>query len=371
MKTELDFEINSSLANYKVSFPLLNDLNDLKIKADAILVDSFFINRLTFEEGIPVIWIEANEGAKTLQGTLDIFIALKEAGLGRNSHIYAIGGGVIQDIATFVASLYMRGIRWSYIPTTFLGMTDSCLGGKSSINVGSFKNLIGNFYPPFEIQIVPLLGRTLPPEELAGGLAEAAKICFCKSTKDFDSYEKKASPILNGLWDERQIQDLLYTTLSIKKWFIEIDEFDKSERRLLNFGHTWGHALESATGFKITHGLAVAIGMMASVLFVKNDYYAESLFIHCLNLLSPILQEEHLNRFNSKVFVKAFTSDKKHTKDFYHLIVPNALTREQRLGVREIKVPSNNKSLDLILQAIEEALNILRLEVASKASMMS
>ena len=144
-------------------------------EADAFLVDAFFRDQLPLPANVPVVWIEANEDAKALPATIDVFIALKQAGLGRGSHLMAIGGGVIQDIATFVASLYMRGIDWSYVPTTFLGMVDSCLGGKSSINVGPYKNLVGNFHPPRRIDILPVFARSLPMVEMAGGAAEAAK----------------------------------------------------------------------------------------------------------------------------------------------------------------------------------------------------
>jgi 3-dehydroquinate synthase len=140
-------EIQSSLCNYTVAFNGLTNLAEWQPHADALIVDSFFLDRLNLPTSIPVIHVNATEDAKSLPATMDLFIALKQAGLGRGSHLLAVGGGVIQDIATFVASLYMRGISWSYAPTTFLGMADSCLGGKSSINVGEFKNLIGNFHP--------------------------------------------------------------------------------------------------------------------------------------------------------------------------------------------------------------------------------
>ena len=219
-----ELHIRSALADYSVVFSDLADLTVWRPQADALLVDGFFRHRLALPQGLPVIWIEATEEAKALPATLEVFMALKQAGFGRGSHLLAISGGVVQDIATFVASLYMRGIAWSYVPTTFLGMSDSCLGGKSSINVGPYKNLIGNSHPPRRIDILPVFARTLPPVELAGGAAEAAKIAFCRGAEAFARYEALAAPVLAGAWREDQLAELLHATLAAKQWFTETDE---------------------------------------------------------------------------------------------------------------------------------------------------
>jgi len=359
-----ELQIRSALADYRVAFSALSDLSLWRPEADALLVDAFFRGRLALPEGLPVIWVEASEEAKALPATVEVFVALKQAGFGRGSHLLAIGGGVVQDIATFVASLYMRGIAWSYVPTTFLGMTDSCLGGKSSINVGSYKNLIGNFHPPRRIDILPVFARTLPPVELAGGAAEAAKIAFCRGAEAFARYEVLAAPVLAGGWRENQLAQLLHATLAVKQWFIETDEFDRAERRLLNFGHTWGHALESATGFAIPHGLAVALGMMAAIRFVAARPVGQAsvpavhtnLWNHCLALLRPVLHLEQLNRFAPDAFASAFRADKKHGPQEFHLIVPVSSAAPTSLGVEEIRLPATDASLAIILAAMQAAL---------------
>lgn len=362
-----DIEIHSSLADYTVRFSHLNDLNTWRPRSDALLVDDFFRNRLQQSDGQSVIWIQANEEAKSLPATFDVFTALKKYGLGRGSSITVIGGGVLQDIGTFVASLYMRGIHWTYIPTTFLGMTDSCLGGKSSINVGPYKNLIGNFYPPQRIDILPVFARTLPVIEMAGGAAEAAKISFCRGTDAFTLYEQLASPLLSNDWEEEQLAHLLHTTLSIKKWFIEIDEFDKAERRLLNYGHTWGHALESATSFAIPHGLAVAIGMMASICFTGHQPTTAKLWDYCTQLLEPVLDSKQLESFEDEKFITAFRADKKHSSNHYHLIVP-AKDPGSDLGVHEIVLEATPDALHSILSAMHESLDALKRSKSSTAS---
>lgn len=350
-----DLQIRSARADYSVLFPSYADLSQWQPEGDLLLVDAFFRDRLSLPDRLPVLWIEATEEAKALEQTLPLFVALKDAGLGRSSQLTAIGGGVVQDIATFLASLFMRGIPWSYVPTTFLGMADSCLGGKSSINVGPYKNLIGNFHPPRRIQILPAFARTLPGVELAGGLAEAAKIAYCRGASSFASYERLAEPVISGNWQEHQLAELLHATLAVKKWFIETDEFDQAERRLLNFGHTWGHALESATAFAIPHGLAVAIGMLAAIRFTGQQSSSIALWNHCLALLSPVIEAAQLQSFNPERFLQAFRADKKHSPGQFHLIVP-AVVAANGLGVEEVRLPASEASLAAVLQAMEEAL---------------
>ncbi len=362
-----DLLINSSVANYKVSFVSDDDFFNSSKVVDIYLVDSFFQKRLDFPSNIPVVWIEATETSKSLPSTIDVFIALKEAGLGRDSHLVAIGGGVIQDIATFVASVYMRGISWSYLPTTFLGMADSCLGGKSSINVGKYKNLLGNFHPPVRIEIIPKFIHSLPKVELVCGMAEAAKIAFCRGKDSFLEYEKLATSILNSPFDENKYCELLYMILSFKKWFIEKDEFDQSERRLLNFGHTFGHALESATAFAIPHGLAVAIGMMTAIRFTGEKRMFDKLWRHCLELLITVLDIEILDNFDTQCFLSAFIADKKHSSNDYHLILPTH-PKVDKLGVEEVKLPSSNACLEKIQIAMLDTLSILKEEVLIQVS---
>lgn len=354
--------IRSALSDYTIDFHGLTDLEAWHPEADLILADAFFRDRISFPEGQPVLFVEATEDAKSLPQTIELFVALKQAGLGRGSRLLAVGGGVIQDIATFLTSLYMRGIAWDYVPTTFLGMADSCMGGKSSINVGAYKNLIGNFHPPRRIEILPVFARTLPAVELAGGAAEAAKIAFCRGPAAFSRYLELAQPVLSGTWSEQDLAALLHATLQVKQWFVEKDEFDRAERRCLNFGHTWGHALESATQFAIPHGLAVALGMMAAVRFLGSPSDCVPLWDHCLQLLDSTLDPTAVASFDPERFRRAFLADKKHSSGYYHLIVPTSsgvkpgMAPSTALGVEEITIPAGEPQLAAIQLAMEEAL---------------
>ena len=152
---------------------------------------------------------------------------------------------------------------------------------------------------------------------------------------------------------------MLYHTLKIKKWFIEKDEFDIAERRLLNYGHTWGHALESATNFLIPHGLAVAIGILASILFMKNLNIHKKLYEHLFEIIVPVLNKADINSFDESKFITAFNSDKKHSLNNYRLIVPTN-DINYVLGVEELQIKRSAQNLNNILIAMQKTLNLIK-----------
>ncbi len=160
----VSFDIQSSNKIYKVA--IREDLltkNLFEASNDLIIIDAHVLDLYPTLHAKNLIPIPALESSKTLDTVSYVIEQLRSKGAHRKSHLIAIGGGIIQDIATLVASLYMRGISWSYYPTTLLGMVDSCIGGKSSINVGKYKNIAGNFYPPQVITIEPHFCNTLEP----------------------------------------------------------------------------------------------------------------------------------------------------------------------------------------------------------------
>jgi 3-dehydroquinate synthase len=242
----------------------------------------------------------------------------------------AIGGGVIQDLTAFVTSIYMRGVAWIYVPTTILAMVDSCIGGKSSINVGPYKNLVGTFHPPKKVFIDPQLARTLPMDQQASGIIEAAKICFCRGPEAFRDY--MASNPHPGMAPDA-LAKLISLSLHAKKWFIEIDEFDQKERLLLNFGHTFGHAIEGASHYAISHGIAVGLGILCAIAFVRQDKKLDGdpyrttpivadLEEHLISLLKAVPDlPKHLTSLSVKEVLDRFESDKKHKQNSYVLIL--------------------------------------------------
>lgn len=289
------------------------------------------------EDAFSILAIEQN---KTLDTCSKIIEVMRSKGVQRGSHLNAFGGGIIQDLSTMTASLYMRGISWTYYPTTLLGMVDSCIGGKSSINVGSYKNIAGNFYPPNEIIIDVDFCKTLALEEQVAGLCEAIKICYAAKTSSFDKYIKNYSGLPLPLSSEK-LQGLIELSLLTKKTFIEEDEFDNGPRLLLNFGHTFGHAIEAATNFSITHGVAVGMGMLAEIrlgMLLKNsaelperarylDFYIRSLLKSIPDMVGNI------QYLDSDVAFAAFQSDKKHTKQSYVIVTLDELGFLERVSI--------------------------------------
>lgn len=323
------FDISSSTGNYNVvaGANLLERV--IAQNSAAIFMVDERLESILPEFVTKRILIKANENTKSLECMPEIILKMREAGANRTSHLVAIGGGVIQDIATFVASTYMRGIKWTYMPTTLLGMADSCIGGKSSINVLGYKNLIGNFYPPVDVLIDMAFIKTLNEEQVVGGLYEAAKICYARGYQQFQEYLNE-SPSFSMNSDNAQ--RVIVRALKTKKWFIETDEFDQNERLLLNFGHTFGHALEAGTDFGITHGIAVGIGMVVAVEYAKKSSLlspvgisrAEHLIQHVKSMLGDGLENVIANppKIDLALIMEKFNNDKKHRTELYRMVVP-------------------------------------------------
>lgn len=318
------FEVRSAAHSYGVT--VADGVVDafLAARPDAFVVcDTIFEERLA-APGRRVIGLEAVETGKTLEVAGRLIEALREGGCSRADRLVAVGGGIVQDVACFAASIYMRGIPWDYCPTTLLGMVDSCIGGKSSINVGRFKNIAGTFHPPASILVDVDFVSTLPPDQYTGGLCEAAKICFARGPDAFSAYLDREPGLGMGA-------DALAETVSLslrsKQWFIEIDEFDRNERLTLNFGHTFGHALEAATGFSINHGLGVGIGVLCALDFADRETgirtdRTEALDAHMRGLVRGSLSPDLLGRLDRPGFARAFLSDKKHDRDTLRLVLP-------------------------------------------------
>lgn len=318
---------------------------------DVVLADRYFEPLLNAAE-VPVVYVDADEKHKTLAGAEALIVDCFEAGARRGSRLLAVGGGVVQDLATLVASLYMRGLPWSYAPTTLMAMADSCIGGKSSINAGSVKNLVGNIYPPTAVTVDPVFLQTLNVEELVAGLSEAVKICFCRGSSSFDTYLDHFARFDQ---EPSHAAALLHHVLSAKQWFVETDEFDQKERRLLNFGHTFGHALESAASFAVSHGVGVAIGMLCAVNLTAArttlDEDATLLADHSRRLLQRIPDlGASLAGLDLAVFERSFRGDKKHRDGEFRLILP-----ARGGGVEEVGLPAGDTAMTAVRKALVQS----------------
>lgn len=351
------FKIKSSTDSYPVflgSDFYKNYLSKLDpnsiIICDQLLVEKYQLESLP----VKLISIEAKEDNKDLSNISEVICRLKDHQLKRGGLLVGIGGGIIQDITCFVASIYMRGVDWAYFPTTFLGMCDSCIGGKSSINVLGIKNLVGNFYPPKEIYIDLNFAKSLNSEQIDSGISEAIKICFARN--DVKIFEKCCALLKEK--NENYLFEIAALTLETKKWFIEIDEFDKKERQLLNFGHTFGHAIEGAANFAIPHGIAVAYGMLWAIYFssminnfdhklVKNISDLENLLMNLLKSYDGFIGT--IKTLDSKIILSKFISDKKHKTNQYVCILPN------KDGFLEItSIEKNDDFLKIFKNSFEE-----------------
>ncbi len=330
-----------------------------------VIADDYFRTASPVLSSVPsVLYYPALETVKSLDAAPELIERLRKHGANRRTLLVAVGGGVIQDFVAFAASIYMRGVEWHYVPTTILAMVDSCIGGKSSINVGPYKNLVGTFHPPQTVWIDPELARTLPIDQQASGIIEAAKICFCRGSESFRHYLSTGP---HPGMDSRALGALITHSLHAKKWFIEIDEFDRKERLLLNFGHTFGHAIEGASHYAISHGIAVGLGILCALAFERqasgtSDPYANAPMVakladHLDTLIRAVPKlRESVGALSLPEVLERFESDKKHTEDAYALVLV-----ETSGAVVLRKIPKSAEVRSRIEQAIRSVVEIYAL----------
>lgn len=205
-----------------------------------------------------VLTIEPGEVSKTLATVENLCKMLLESGADRSSFILGFGGGVVCDIAGMTASVYMRGVRHAFVSTTLLSQVDASIGGKNGVNLGVYKNLIGTFCQPEFVLCDHDMLRTLPDQEFRSGLGELYKHGVIRDRKLLFDISASADQLRTG--DPAVLGDLIMRAVKIKASVVRRDPLEKGLRRILNFGHTFGHVLE--TRYSIPHGLAVAQGMM-------------------------------------------------------------------------------------------------------------
>lgn len=258
---------------------------------------------------------------KSLNTYTEIMNVLLVNNFDRHDAIIALGGGLTSDLAGFVAATYMRGIKFYVIPTTVLSQVDASIGGKVAVNFHGYKNLIGNFYQPAKVIIDTNTLLSLDKRLYSEGFAEVIKMAAIFDEEFFTSLEK----------DNLQIDEIIYRSLLIKKNVVELDEKEKGLRKILNFGHTIGHAIESLSNGKLLHGEAVAIGML---------YCSEG---EARERLMNLLQRYNLpinDDYSTEAIMKMLPHDKKKSGDFISVILC------KRIGEYEIK--------DLALEEIED-----------------
>lgn len=306
-----NFEIISHKGPYKVEF----DNNLLQSNLIWELGTHYIIDQnvlpLLGNIKVPYVQIEATEYTKSYLGIEPVIQELVKLNLNRSSRLVAIGGGITQDITCFIANNFMRGVDWSFVPTTLLAQADSCIGSKSSINFGNYKNLLGSFTPPNCVLISNQFLSTLEEKDIRSGIGEIIKLYLIGGNL-VDS-----NTILENL-DKH-----LYETLQIKKNYIEVDEFDKGIRNILNYGHCIGHAIEGAVNFAIPHGIAVSMGMDAANRFALEEGLID---YDRFDKMNEVLFSNYQTFIDVKIplndVLENMTHDKKSTSSKINLILP-------------------------------------------------
>jgi 3-dehydroquinate synthase len=230
----------------------------------------------------PVFVIKAGEASKKLEVIETLAERLIEAGIDRTGFILGIGGGVVCDIAGFLASIYMRGIRCAYISSSLLSQVDASTGGKNGVNLGSTKNVLGCFKQPEFVICDPVMLQTLPEEEYLSGVAELIKTAIIGNKKLFEIIEKNQEGIIKR--DYELLSMLISMAVNFKAAVVSEDEKESGLRRILNFGHTYGHSIEMYKSFR--HGYAVASGMMMAANFsLQRGYISDAEYNRIASLL--------------------------------------------------------------------------------------
>ncbi|MBN1532967.1 MAG: 3-dehydroquinate synthase [Spirochaetes bacterium] len=266
------------------------------------------------------------EERKSLVSVEELYDRIMVKSPKKNLILVSIGGGITQDITGYVASTLYRGIKWIYIPTTLLAQADSCIGAKTSLNYKNYKNLIGTFYPPHEVYIVPHFLDSLGDLDYFSGIGEIAKLHIIGGEGRVKSFIED----LKGLRDRDALalNRAIHAALSIKEGYIEDDEFDSGRRNILNYGHCFGHAIESSTDFAVPHGQAVVLGMILANYVARNRGVlaaeTENRILH--EVLLPVLYVDP-NRvsIDEDRIVESMKKDKKRIGEGLPLVMPESI----------------------------------------------
>ena len=320
-RQEFPFTINSFPHPYDVSVvKSVDDYHDLLDKADFIIVDKriFDIYKLGTQTNAKLFLIDASESAKNMNTVLSLINEMIASEISKGSLVLAVGGGIIQDISACACALFRRGQPFCYLPSTSLGQLDSCVGAKCAINTDKAKNIIGLFSAPRSVIIPLFMISTMPINDHRAGLAEMLRLCLTASDSALNSYIQLFDRISNPLQlDKEAYMEALSLSLSIKKSVVDYDEYEKDVRRSMNYGHTFGHAIEKLVNFTIPHGIAVLIGMHISNTFSnKRGLMSDSVFQTIsdsvkMTLLGSQLNFEILNTIDSQRIIDQFKYDKK------------------------------------------------------------
>lgn len=285
------------------------------------LVNKLYAKKLKLK-GARKIIIPRGERFKTLESAEKIWNKLASWKIARDATIVALGGGVVCDLAGFVASTYMRGVNLIHVPTTLLAQVDASIGGKTGVDHPKCKNMIGSFYQPKLVYIDVNTLKTLPQKEIRNGLAEVIKYGVIRSPRIIELFENNKK-MTSSLW-----QEIVFECASIKADVVHADEKElKGVRMILNFGHTVGHAIESLLKYKnMAHGEGVAIGMVAAgVIAFKMGMLDPKELERLWNTISNLGLPTYVKKLTPKQILNAMKTDKKIRKGKLKLVLPESI----------------------------------------------
>ena len=324
-----DLVVRSHKGDYRVRFEegVLAELgssasDEVRFVIDARVAQLYSEDLTPLLERSSTLVVEAVEPSKSLERMPDYIDHLVAHGVRRGQALVAIGGGITQDIVCFIAATLLRGLDWRFVPTTLLAQADSCIGSKSSINVRNAKNIVGTFTPPQEILIDVDLLETLAPPDFRSGVGEMLKVHAIAGPKAFDEIAADYALLAT---DRDALLKYISRSLEYKRRLIEADEFDRGVRNVMNYGHTFGHAIESATEFAVPHGIAVTVGMdMANHVAWKLGCTTEEQVRRMRPVLRANSQGFHDVPVPFEAFIEAIAMDKKRTATGLRLVLPDA-----------------------------------------------
>lgn len=307
----LGFQVKSSPRPYQVIFYSGDGAGErlateiCSHKGALLLIDQtlfdLYLSKNPEVKNVPTFFVNAIEENKGIETVLEVIDFLEKNKATKSSMLYVVGGGILQDLGAFAGYIYKRGIPWTYVPTTLLGQGDSSVGGKTALNHKSTKNLLALFSAPRKIITDTGFLKTLPKEDWFSGVGEIFRLCITGGNDFLEVFDREIDAFLTG--DIDATSRLIATSLSAKKAIVEFDEFELDLRRSMNYGHSFGHALEALTGYKISHGLGVTIGILVeNEIAYQRGMLAKSERDRLLALGRRILPKESLELFiNAKL----------------------------------------------------------------------
>ncbi len=338
-----NINIHSKLYDYSVEFvaSFADTLKEIEGNVVYVIDKNVFHLYETCFYGIDtgrIFFMDPVETKKNMETVMDIICFWKDIHVTKDWKVICLGGGITQDVTTIASNLFLRNVDWYFFPTTLLSMCDSCIGGKCGINLGEYKNQIGVFYPPKKIFIDVNFIHTLSEEDYMNGWGELLKFSLTEDTGFFNRIKQEECYI-----PCKNIAEYIFKGLEVKKKVIEADEFESDLRRILNYGHTFGHALEAYTHYKIPHGIAVIWGMdVANYISLQEKLITKQYYLEIKQLVKGEFLKKEIVIEDSDSLFEIIKTDKKVRN---HVLNFALLNGESSLTVYPIAIDERLKNI--------------------------